>query len=140
MFCFQEKKNLKKLAKSVSHKVDKVKKSVSKTNLSGGKDSKEYPSNPSYGSGAAAAGDAATLPSKFNPKDMDNMDFSFNNPSKSRSSFHRMGSGRRNQDPGVQSDDEDDMFKVRPLPKFALHQNHFFFFRLWLWLCYFLLS
>lgn len=29
------------------------------------------------------------------------------------SSFSRMGSGRSNRDPGVNSDDEDDMFKVR---------------------------
>lgn len=30
----------------------------------------------------------------------------------SGSSFRRLGSDRKNRDPGVQSDDEDDMFKV----------------------------
>ena len=104
----QEKKHLKKFAKSVTHKVEKVgdkaKKSLSKANVS-------KPDNTEYTGG----GGGGTLPNKFsleNDKYSNrNLDSSLNRHvtdpfSKLKGS---RGSGRRlkNQDPGVNSDDED---------------------------------
>eukprot|EP00095_Tigriopus_kingsejongensis_P002153 maker-scaffold248_size238799-snap-gene-1.26 protein:Tk02153 transcript:maker-scaffold248_size238799-snap-gene-1.26-mRNA-1 annotation:"rab11 family-interacting protein 1" len=91
----KEKKNLKKLAKTVTNKVDKIsekaKKSISKSNVN----RDEQPS---------------ALPNKLNMSDLD-APFS----SSFKTDFSRSGSERRNRDPGVESDDEDDMFKFDAL-------------------------
>ena len=119
----QEKKNLKKLAKSVTHKVEKVgekaKRTLSKTNLN----AKEEHVDP-------------TLPSKMSVKDLEGGEGGDIYPGVTTkyvgggfggggggggggsNSFRRMGSGKsnKNRDPGVQSDDEeDDMFKFDQL-------------------------
>lgn len=110
----QEKKRVTKFAKSVSHKVEKVgdkaKRAMSKTNLSTKEDT---------GDGSA---NNRTLPNKMNIKDIDG-DSSYGPPVTTKyvggsnpNSFRRKGSGRKNRDPGVQSDDEeDDMFKFDAL-------------------------
>ena len=113
----QEKKNLKKLAKSVTHKVEKVgekaKRTLSKTNLN----AKEEHVDP-------------TLPNKMSVKDLESGEGGDIYPGVTTkyvgggfsggggNSFRRMGSGKsnKNRDPGVQSDDEeDDMFKFDQL-------------------------
>ena len=115
----QEKKNLKKLAKSVTNKVEKVgekaKRTLSKTNLN----AKEGHVDP-------------TLPNKMSVKDLEGGGdiypgvttkyvgggFSGGGGGGGGGSFRRMGSGKshKNRDPGVQSDDEeDDMFKFDQL-------------------------
>lgn len=93
----------------MTHKVEKVsdkaKRSMSKTNLSGKKEkgsSEHLSGNPGY----APGGSSATLPNKFD------LDANFNSGFGKTGSFRRSGSDRKNRDPGVQSDDEDDMFKV----------------------------
>ena len=104
----------------MTHKVEKVsdkaKRSMSKTNLSGmgggkkEKGSNEQLSNPGYAPNAGG-GSSATLPNKF---DLDaNFSSGFGKSNRGSGSFKRSGSDRKNRDPGVQSDDEDDMFKVR---------------------------
>ncbi|XP_059090359.1 rab11 family-interacting protein 1-like isoform X3 [Tigriopus californicus] len=91
----KEKKNLKKFAKTVGSKVDKMgekaKKTLSKTNLN----RDDQPS---------------ALPNKLNMSDLD-APFS----ASFKTDFSRSGSDRRNRDPGVESDDEDDMFKFDAL-------------------------
>ena len=119
----QEKKNLKKLAKSVTHKVEKVgekaKRTLSKTNLN----AKDEHADP-------------TLPNKMSVKDLESEGGdiypgvttkyvgggfsgggSVGGCGGGGGSFRRMGSGKaKNRDPGVQSDDEeDDMFKFDQL-------------------------
>ena len=101
----------------MTHKVEKVsdkaKRSMSKTNLSGlgskkDKGSNEQLSNPGYAPNAG--GSSATLPNKF---DLDaNFSSGFGKTGRGSGVFKRSGSDRKNRDPGVQSDDEDDMFKV----------------------------
>ena len=121
-FRTQDSKSLKHLAKSMGTKVklgaskstlstveedqkkhDKEQKKLEKQRR---KEEKQLAKSGATGGGFPSS--SSTLPSKFDPNS--------SGGGNSSSLFKRVGSDKRNRDPGVQSDDEDDMFTVRQKP------------------------
>ena len=106
---FQEKKHLKKIAKSVTHKVEKVgEKAKSKLPTTGGRDSKDSPEklDNSLNRFSDPFAKIKGAPARGSPRQ---------GSTRSGGGGGRLGG--RNLDPGVNSDDEDDddMFKLDAL-------------------------